>query len=79
MRRDRGWHGRGFLPHFESSAVIVTTGGGLWRYRLGDLVEVDGFVAATPSLRFIGRGASVSALCGEKLNETFVTRAIEAA
>ncbi len=63
----------------ESYAVIVSTAGGLWRYRLGDLVEADGFVAATPSLRFLGRGASVSDLCGEKLAETFVTRAIGAA
>jgi hypothetical protein len=47
--------------------VIVTTGGGLWRYRLGDLVEVDGFVGRTPSLRFLGRGGNVSDLCGEKL------------
>lgn len=67
------------LRRDESYAVIVTTAGGLWRYRLGDLVEVDGFVAATPSIRFIGRGASVSDLCGEKLAETFVTRAIAAA
>ena len=67
------------LRRGESYAVIVSTSGGLWRYRLGDLVEVDGFVAATPSLRFLGRGASVSDLCGEKLAETFVTRAIEAA
>ena len=51
----------------ESYTVIVTTGGGLWRYRLGDLVEVDGFF-----------GASVSDLCGEKLAETFATRAIAA-
>ena len=63
----------------ESYAVIVTTGGGLWRYRLGDLVEVTGFVAATPSLRFLGRGARVSDLCGEKLAETFVTGAIQRA
>lgn len=62
----------------ENYSVIVTTSGGLWRYRLGDIVEVDGFVSATPSLRFLGRGASVSDLCGEKLAETFVTRAIEA-
>jgi hypothetical protein len=63
----------------ETYEVIVTTAGGLWRYRLGDLVEVDGFVADTPSLRFLGRGNSVSDLCGEKLAETFVTRAIETA
>jgi hypothetical protein len=60
----------------ESYEVVVTTGGGLWRYRLGDIVEVDGFVGATPSLRFLGRGQRVSDLCGEKLAEPFVTRAI---
>ncbi len=63
----------------ESYGVIVTTGGGLWRYRLGDIVEVDGFLSATPSLRLLGRGASVSDLCGEKLAEIFVTHAIESA
>lgn len=63
----------------QTYSVIVTTGGGLWRYRLGDLVEVDGFVGATPSLRFLGRGASVSDLRGEKLAEAFVTQAIAAA
>jgi hypothetical protein len=59
--------------------VILTTGGGLWRYRLGDLVEVDGFVERTPSVRFLGRGQGVSDLCGEKLSEAFVTRAISSA
>ena len=63
----------------ETYSVIVTTAGGLYRYRLGDLVEVDGTVGTTSSLRFLGRGASMSDLCGEKLTEAFVTRAIEAA
>lgn len=63
----------------ETYTVIVTTGGGLWRYRLGDLVEVDGRVGRTPSLRFLGRSGNVSDLRGEKLSEAFVTRAIEAA
>ncbi|HEV7406630.1 MAG TPA: GH3 auxin-responsive promoter family protein [Chthoniobacteraceae bacterium] len=63
----------------ETYSVIVTTAGGLWRYRLGDLVEVDGWVAATPSLRFLGRGAGVSDLCGEKLSESFVTTALQEA
>ena len=68
------------LPHElqrnEQYSVIVTTGGGLWRYRLGDIVEVDAFVGATPSLRFLGRGNNTSDLCGEKLTEVFATRAI---
>jgi hypothetical protein len=67
------------LREHSSYSVIITTGGGLWRYRLGDVVEVDGFVGATPSLRFMGRGRSVSDLCGEKLAEAFVTRSIATA
>jgi hypothetical protein len=57
-------------------SVVVTTAGGLWRYRLGDLVEVDGFVGHTPALRFVGRGDGVSDVCGEKLSEGFVGNAI---
>lgn len=67
------------LNRGERYRVVVTTGSGLWRYVLGDVVEVDGFVGATPSLRFIGRGDRVSDLCGEKLEESFVTHAVQAA
>lgn len=52
--------------------VIFTTGGGLWRYELGDRVEVTGRVERTPSLRFLGRGGSTSDCCGEKLSDAFV-------
>ena len=52
--------------------VVVTNGGGLWRYRLGDVVECTGRVAATPTMRFLGRAGNVSDLCGEKLSEAFV-------
>ncbi len=53
-------------------SVVLTTGGGLFRYRLEDRVEVNGVVGRTPSLRFLGKEDHVSDLCGEKLNETFV-------
>lgn len=56
--------------------VVVSTGGGLWRYRLGDRVVVDRFVARTPSLRFLGRVGGVSDRCGEKLSEMFVAGVI---
>jgi hypothetical protein len=56
--------------------VVVTTSGGLWRYRTNDSVRVNGFVGRTPSLRFLGRRDNVSDLCGEKLAEGFVTRVI---
>lgn len=56
--------------------VVVTNGAGLWRYRLGDMVECTGHVAVTPSLRFLGRASHVSDLRGEKLSEAFVAQAL---
>ncbi|HEX6903818.1 MAG TPA: GH3 auxin-responsive promoter family protein [Thermoanaerobaculia bacterium] len=60
-------------------SVVVTTGGGLYRYRLEDRVEVTGFVGRTPSLRFLGKEGHVSDLRGEKLHESFVAGALERA
>ncbi|HET7219920.1 MAG TPA: GH3 auxin-responsive promoter family protein [Vicinamibacterales bacterium] len=56
----------------EEYAVVVTTGSGLYRYRLGDRVRVDGYVGATPSIRFVGRADRVSDRFGEKLSDGFV-------
>jgi hypothetical protein len=53
--------------------VIFTTGGGLWRYRLDDLVVVDGVLGQTPSIRFVGKCAQVSDRVGEKLSDGFVS------
>jgi hypothetical protein len=73
--------GRARLTHeLEARAdysVIVTTGGGLYRYRLGDRVRVTGFVEATPSIEFIGREDRVSDRFGEKLSDGFVTGVLE--
>jgi hypothetical protein len=60
-------------------SVVLTTGGGLYRYRLEDRVEVTGFVGRTPSLRFLGKEGHVSDLRGEKLHESFVAGALERA
>lgn len=53
-------------------SVLITTGGGLWRYRLGDRVRVTGFFEQTPVLEFLGREGNVSDVCGEKLSAAFV-------
>lgn len=47
--------------------VIMTTAGGLYRYRLHDIVEMRGWWHNLPCLAFIGKEAFVSDLCGEKL------------
>jgi hypothetical protein len=52
--------------------VLITTGGGLARYSLGDLVEV----VAPRAIEFVGKADNVSDLCGEKLSETFVGRVL---
>jgi hypothetical protein len=53
-------------------SVLLTTGGGFYRYRLGDRVRVVGFAKNTPLLEFLGKEDGVSDLCGEKLSPAFV-------
>jgi len=65
------------LEKGKTYSVIATTGGGLYRYQLNDLVEVTGFYEQVPCLKFIGRADRVSDHFGEKLNEQFVANALE--
>jgi hypothetical protein len=53
--------------------VVLTTGGGLYRYALGDRLTVVGHLGATPLVDFCGKSGNVSDLCGEKLSESFVS------
>ncbi len=57
--------------------VVVTTGGGLYRYRSGDRIEVTGHVRECPLIRFVGRQGSVSDWFGEKLNDAHVSRVLQ--
>ncbi len=50
--------------------VIITTGGGLYRYNTHDLVRCTGFYESIPSLEFLGRSGHNSDLVGEKISET---------
>lgn len=59
-------------------AVIVSTPGGLMRYRLGDRVRVTGRWLDTPLLEFAGRVDAVCDLVGEKLDESQVAAALYA-
>jgi len=59
--------------------VVLTTSGGLYRYRLRDLVRVAGWYRATPLLTFVGRADGASDLAGEKLTPSFVERVLAAA
>jgi hypothetical protein len=60
-------------------SVLLTTGGGLYRYALGDRVVVVGRTGTTPRVAFVGRERAVSDLAGEKLHEGRVREVLEAA
>ena len=57
--------------------VVLTTGGGFYRYRLGDEVEVMGFEGVCPLVRFLGKADRVSDLVGEKLAEPHVRSVLD--
>lgn len=60
--------------------VLLTTSGGLMRYRSGDRVKVCGFDAAgIPQLGFHGRAGMVCDLVGEKMTEEAVAEALAGA
>ncbi|MBI3165302.1 MAG: GH3 auxin-responsive promoter family protein [Chloroflexi bacterium] len=65
------------LERGEAYSVIVTTGGGLYRYELRDVVEVTDFYNEVPCFKFIGKADKVSDYFGEKLNERFVADVLE--
>ncbi len=56
--------------------VLLTTGGGMYRYAIGDEIEVTGFIRQCPLLKFTGRAGVQSDLVGEKLHEQHVRDAI---
>ena len=62
----------------DEGEVVLTTPGGLLRYRLRDRVAVTGVHRATPCLRFLGRAGGVVDLVGEKLSEAFVREVLMA-
>jgi hypothetical protein len=72
--------GRAHLAHQvregETYTLVVTTSGGLYRYLTHDQVQVTGWLEATPTLRFVGRGDRTADLRGEKLTDAFVEEVI---
>lgn len=72
--------GRSRLAHEvtqgEEYELVVTTGGGLYRYRLGDRVRVIGSFREAPRLEFRGRVDDVVDRFGEKLSQSEVLRAL---
>lgn len=61
----------------KSYSVVVTTGGGFYRYQLHDVVEVMGHLKEIPRVRFLGKADHISDWFGEKLEEQFVANVLD--
>jgi hypothetical protein len=56
--------------------ILLTTGYGLYRYHIHDVVRVTGFFNRTPLIEFLSKGSNFANLTGEKLSEYHVTEAM---
>ena len=59
--------------------IIVTNGGGLYRYDIEDIVRVTGFFRATPVIEFVSKKDRQISVSNERLTELDVTRAMQEA
>ncbi|KAH3760059.1 GH3 auxin-responsive promoter family protein [Pelomyxa schiedti] len=49
--------------------VVLTNFSGLWRYRIGDAIQLVGFEGQCPEIKFAYRVGSVLSIFGENINE----------
>jgi hypothetical protein len=59
--------------------LVLTSPAGMYRYLIGDIVEVEGRYQACPTIRFVARKGRTSSLTGEKLTELQVEDAVASA
>ncbi|NEO27134.1 MAG: GH3 auxin-responsive promoter family protein, partial [Kamptonema sp. SIO4C4] len=57
--------------------IIISQLAGLYRYRIGDVVQVTHYYHNTPCLEFLGRTANTSDLVGEKLHTDFIATILD--
>lgn len=61
----------------ERYQLILTTSAGLYRYCLGDLVEVNALFGTTPQITFLRKVGDVVNMVGEKIDARQVAEAME--
>jgi len=59
--------------------IVVTNGGGLYRYDMEDIVRVTSFFHATPVIEFVSKKDRQISVSNERLTELDVTRAMQEA
>ena len=59
--------------------IIITSFSGLYRYRMKDLVKVEGFLGTTPRIVFQSKTGEIADICGEKLAASVIIDAVNKA
>jgi hypothetical protein len=58
-------------------SILLTTSGGLYRYRINDIVEVAGHYRRAPLLAFVRKEGEMANICGEKIHLNQLLLAVE--
>jgi hypothetical protein len=58
-------------------SILLTTPGGLYRYRIGDIVEVCGFEGRAPLLSFVRKEGEMTSITGEKMHVNHLLLALD--
>ncbi len=64
------------LQDGKNYELILTTNAGLYRYRLKDLVHVEGFTGTTPNIYFLTKLSDVANLGQEKIPGVMLSKAV---
>jgi len=59
--------------------ILYTTSSGIYRYDIGDILEVSGFYQQNPIVHFIRKAGQTCNLVGELMTDYHITQAIQAA
>ncbi len=65
------------LEDGKNYELILTTNAGLYRYRLKDLVHVEGFTGTTPNIYFLTKLSDVANLGQEKIPGSMLSKAVQ--
>ncbi len=65
------------LQNGKNYELVLTTNAGLYRYRLKDLVHVDGFTGNTPNIYFLTKLTDVANLAQEKIPGSMLAKAVQ--
>jgi len=65
------------LEKGRNYSLVLTTSGGLYRYKLRDIINVIDYLKSVPIIKFVGKEDLIADYYGEKLNEYFVGKIIK--